>query len=97
MAATGRLSSANPNLQNIPVRTETGQQIRKAFIAPAGRQLLVADYNQIELRVLAHIAEEPALIEAFEAGEDIHRLDRRQRLWTPRRAGNDRSSDGRPR
>jgi DNA polymerase-1 len=73
VAATGRLSSANPNLQNIPVRTETGQQIRKAFIAPAGRQLLVADYNQIELRVLAHIAEEPALIEAFEAGEDIHR------------------------
>jgi DNA polymerase-1 len=73
VAATGRLSSANPNLQNIPVRTETGQQIRKAFIAPAGRQLLVADYNQIELRVLAHIAEEPALIEAFEAGQDIHR------------------------
>jgi DNA polymerase-1 len=73
VAATGRLSSANPNLQNIPVRTETGQQIRKAFIAPAGRQLLVADYNQIELRVLAHIAEEPALIEAFAAGEDIHR------------------------
>jgi DNA polymerase-1 len=73
VAATGRLSSASPNLQNIPVRTETGQQIRKAFIAPAGRQLLVADYNQIELRVLAHIAEEPALIEAFEAGQDIHR------------------------
>jgi DNA polymerase-1 len=73
VAATGRLSSASPNLQNIPVRTETGQQIRKAFIAPAGRRLLVADYNQIELRVLAHIAEEPALIEAFEVGEDIHR------------------------
>ncbi len=73
VAATGRLSSANPNLQNIPVRTEQGQQIRKAFIAAAGRHLLVADYNQIELRVLAHIAGEPALIEAFEAGEDIHR------------------------
>ncbi|MGB5880274.1 MAG: DNA polymerase I, partial [Thermoanaerobaculia bacterium] len=73
VAATGRLSSANPNLQNIPVRTETGQQIRKAFVAPGGRQLLVADYNQIELRVLAHIAEEPSLIEAFAAGQDIHR------------------------
>ncbi|MCP4202258.1 MAG: DNA polymerase I [bacterium] len=72
VAATGRLSSASPNLQNIPIRTEQGQQIRKAFVAPEGRILLVADYNQIELRVLAHIAEEPALIEAFRAGEDMH-------------------------
>lgn len=72
VAATGRLSSVNPNLQNIPVRTELGRSIRKAFVAPDDRLLLVADYSQIELRVLAHIAEEPALIEAFERGEDIH-------------------------
>ena len=72
VAATGRLSSAHPNLQNIPVRTEQGNEIRKAFTAGAGRVLVVADYSQIELRVLAHIAEEEAMIEAFRAGEDIH-------------------------
>jgi DNA polymerase-1 len=73
VAATGRLSSANPNLQNIPVRTELGQRIRKAFVADPGHLLLAADYSQVELRILAHIAEEPALIEAFRRGEDIHR------------------------
>jgi len=72
VAATGRLSSANPNLQNIPVRTEIGQRIRKAFRALDGRVLIVADYNQIELRVLAHIAGEEALVESFRRGEDIH-------------------------
>jgi DNA polymerase-1 len=73
VAATGRLSSTSPNLQNIPVRTELGQEIRKAFRAPEGSLLLVADYNQIELRVLAHIAGEEAMIDAFGKGEDIHR------------------------
>ncbi len=73
VAATGRLSSASPNLQNIPIRTEAGQEVRRAFRAPEGRRLLVADYNQIELRILAHIAGEEAMVRAFAAGEDIHR------------------------
>jgi DNA polymerase-1 len=73
VAATGRLSSTDPNLQNIPIRTELGQRIRRAFVAPPGHVLLVADYSQIELRLLAHIAEERALIDAFAAGQDIHR------------------------
>lgn len=73
VAATGRLSSTDPNLQNIPTRTEEGRQIRRAFKAPAGFQFVVADYNQIELRILAHIAEEKAMIDAFTSGEDIHR------------------------
>lgn len=70
--STGRLSSVNPNLQNIPVRTEIGRQIRKGFVAAAGHTLLVADYSQIELRILAHVADEPALIASFQEGEDIH-------------------------
>ncbi|MGA8366444.1 MAG: DNA polymerase I [Candidatus Acidiferrales bacterium] len=70
--ATGRLSSSNPNLQNIPVRTELGREIRAAFVAPPGRLLLSADYSQVELRILAHLSEDPVLVEAFRRGEDIH-------------------------
>jgi DNA polymerase-1 len=72
VAATGRLSSADPNLQNIPVRTELGRSIRAAFVAPPGRVILSADYSQIELRVLAHLAEDPELIDAFSTGADVH-------------------------
>jgi DNA polymerase-1 len=71
-AATGRLSSTNPNLQNIPIRTEEGRPIRSCFVAPEGSRLLSADYNQVELRVLAHVAGEDALKEIFERGEDVH-------------------------
>jgi len=72
VAATGRLSSSEPNLQNIPVRGEMGRRFRRAFIAEKGRLLLAADYSQIELRVLAHLSRDPALIEIFLAGRDIH-------------------------
>jgi DNA polymerase-1 len=72
-AQTGRLSSNDPNLQNIPVRTERGEAIRRAFIPTAGWQLIVADYSQIELRLLAHFSEDPAFLEAFQRGGDIHR------------------------
>lgn len=72
-AATGRFSSSNPNLQNIPNRTEMGRQVRRAFVAPPGYGFLAVDYNQIELRVMAHISEDATLIEAFQDGLDIHR------------------------
>ncbi len=71
-AATGRLSSSDPNLQNIPMRTPAGRAIRRAFVAPPGRALVGADYSQIELRVMAHLSGDPALIEAFVGGEDVH-------------------------
>ena len=74
IASSGRLSSSNPNLQNIPVRSEVGRQIRRAFIAAPGCVLLAADYAQVELRILAHITHEPALVSAFKAEEDIHRV-----------------------
>jgi DNA polymerase-1 len=72
VARTGRLSSDAPNLHNIPVRTDGGKRFRKAFVPSPGRQFLVADYNQIELRVIAHLAKDPGLIAAFEGGQDIH-------------------------
>lgn len=72
VATTGRISSETPNLQNIPVRTATGREMRRAFVADAGHVLLTADYSQIELRVLAHVAEDPGLIDAFERGADVH-------------------------
>jgi DNA polymerase-1 len=73
VAATGRLSSSDPNLQNIPIRTDQGRQIRRAFVPAEGRRLLSADYSQIELRVLAHLSADPAMVDAFRKGEDIHR------------------------
>jgi DNA polymerase-1 len=73
VAATGRLSSTDPNLQNIPVRNEAGRRIRKAFIAEPGHKMLAADYSQIELRIMAHLSKDEGLLKAFAAGEDIHR------------------------
>lgn len=72
VAATGRLSSADPNLQNIPIRTAEGRRIRQAFVAPPGKRLIAADYSQIELRIMAHLSQDEGLLSAFERGDDIH-------------------------
>jgi len=85
-AATGRLSSADPNLQNIPIRTELSRRIRAAFVAPQGRLLVSADYSQVELRILAHFAEDPALLEAFQRGEDVHAATAAETFAVPREA-----------
>ncbi|MFI5001292.1 MAG: DNA polymerase I, partial [Reyranellales bacterium] len=82
-AATGRLASTDPNLQNIPVRTEEGRKIRQAFIAEKGCQLLSADYSQIELRLLAHVADIPALKDAFARGDDIHAITASEMFGVP--------------
>jgi DNA polymerase-1 len=81
--ATGRLSSTNPNLQNIPIRTELGREIRAAFIAEPGCVLLAADYSQIELRLLAHFSQDPLLVEAYRRGDDIHTLTASQVFGVP--------------
>jgi DNA polymerase I len=81
--ATGRLSSANPNLQNIPIRTELGREIRAAFTAEPGHRLLAADYSQIELRLLAHFSKDPLLVDAYARGEDIHTLTASQIFAVP--------------
>jgi DNA polymerase I len=83
LTATGRVSSSDPNLQNIPIRTELGRRVRQAFVAPTGCQLLGADYSQIELRILAHVTREPALLEAFQQHEDIHAATAERILGVP--------------
>jgi len=83
VASTGRLSSSNPNLQNIPVRTEIGREIRKAFIASSGHVLVSADYSQIELRLFAHITRDPGLVEAFQTDADIHAQTARRIFEVP--------------
>jgi DNA polymerase-1 len=83
VAATGRLSSSGPNLQNIPIRTEQGRRIRKAFIAPPGMVLLACDYSQIELRIMAHISGDRGLLKAFREGVDVHRATAGEVFGTP--------------
>ncbi|AXY57737.1 DNA polymerase I [Acinetobacter chinensis] len=83
LTATGRLSSTDPNLQNIPVREDIGRQIRKAFVAPKGRILLAADYSQIELRLMAHFCQDEALVHAFNHGQDVHRRTASEVLGVP--------------
>ena len=83
LTATGRLSSTDPNLQNIPVREDIGRQIRKAFIAPEGRILLAADYSQIELRLMAHFSQDHALVDAFNHGQDVHKRTAAEVLGIP--------------
>ncbi|QOJ23436.1 MAG: DNA polymerase I [Gammaproteobacteria bacterium] len=83
VAVTGRLASSDPNLQNIPVRTSEGRRIREAFIAPPGHKIISADYSQIELRIMAHISQDQRLLDAFAAGEDIHRATAAEILGIP--------------
>ena len=83
VAVTGRLSSNDPNLQNIPIRTSEGRRVREAFIAPPGHVLMSADYSQIELRIMAHISEDPALLRAFELGIDVHKATASEVFGTP--------------
>jgi DNA polymerase-1 len=82
-AATGRLSSNDPNLQNIPIRTEDGRRIRTAFVAPEGRRIVACDYSQIELRIMAHLSEDPGLLAAFGSGQDVHRATAAEVFATP--------------
>ncbi|SRR5579885_456144 len=89
VAATGRLSSSDPNLQNIPIRTEEGRRIRRAFVAPREHVLLAADYSQIELRIMAHLSGDPGLIAAFARGEDIHRATAAEVFGLPHAAVSD--------
>ena len=84
VAVTGRLASNDPNLQNIPIRTAEGRRIREAFIAPTGSVIMSADYSQIELRIMAHISRDPALLAAFAAGEDVHRATAAEIFGAPR-------------
>ncbi len=84
VAVTGRLSSSDPNLQNIPIRTTEGRRIREAFIAPAGSRVVSADYSQVELRIMAHISGDEGLLRAFAEGEDIHRATASEVFGTPR-------------
>jgi DNA polymerase-1 len=86
VAATGRLSSSDPNLQNIPIRTPEGRRIRQAFVAPRGHRLVAADYSQIELRIMAHLSGDAGLLAAFAAGEDIHRATAAEVFNTSREA-----------
>ena len=83
VAVTGRLSSNDPNLQNIPIRTPEGRRVREAFIAPPGHVVMSADYSQIELRIMAHISEDPALLRAFERGLDVHKATASEVFGTP--------------
>lgn len=83
VTATGRLSSTEPNLQNIPIKTAQGRKIRQAFVAAPGKKLIAADYSQIELRIMAHLSQDPGLLKAFCAGEDIHRFTASEVLGIP--------------
>ena len=91
VAATGRLSSSNPNLQNIPIRTEVGRRIRQAFVAKPGHLLVSADYSQIELRILAHFSQDPAFLDAFRSGQDIHQRTAAEVFGVPADVGHRRA------